>query len=220
MMRRTFDEQLDQLNTELIEMGSLCEEAIAKTAKALLEGDLELAKSVSLLDDDIDQKEKQIETLCLKLLLQQQPVARDLRLISAVLKMITDIERIGDQAHDIAEIILVADLTQAKDISHIGDMARATIQMVNNSIDAFVRRDLELAREVIMSDDTVDDLFTTIRGELLDYIRRDQNHLHGEYVIDLLMIVKYFERIGDHATNIAEWVEFAITGTHKSGKLI
>lgn len=212
MMRSKFDEQLKQLNVELTAMGGLCETAIANAAKALMTGDPKLAENAITIDAQIDDKEREIESLCLKLLLQQQPVARDLRQISSALKMITDMERLGDQAADISEIVTLENIRASESAGHIGDMARATIQMVNSSIEAFVRRDLELSREVIASDDVVDVLFDKVKGEIIEMIRQDR--ADGEHAIDLLMIAKYFERIGDHAVNIAEWVEFSITGVH------
>lgn len=225
-MRSRFDNQLSLLNTELIEMGSFCETVIADAAKALVQGDLELAQKTIEADKRIDQKERDIEALCLKLLLQQQPVARDLRLISAALKMITDMERIGDQAADISEIVLVTDLSIPHNFEHIKDMADATIKMVTESIDAFVERDLVLAKEVIDYDDIVDNLFDEIKVEVIDSIamaKNQQSDIENKEkrtsgAIDILMIAKYFERIGDHATNIAEWVEFSITGKHDSMK--
>ena len=212
-MRRQFDQQLALLNRELIEMGALCEEVIALASKALTEGDPALAARVAPLDTEIDQKERTIESLCLKLLLQQQPVASDLRLISSVLKMITDIERIGDQASDIAEIVTYLSGACGHN-THIDQMAQATIKMVTDSLDAFVRRDLTLAWSVIEYDDVVDRLFDECKSDLIAEIA--QNPEDGERVLDVLMIAKYLERIGDHATNIAEWVEFSITGSHKS----
>ncbi len=217
MMRNHFDEQLESLNNSLIRMGALCESAIANAAKALLDGDQELARRAIEADSEIDQAEREVEALCLKLLLQQQPVARDLRQISSALKMITDMERIGDQASDISEIALSVALDPTTHALHIGEMARATIGMVTDSIDAYVRRDLSLARRVIEEDDTVDSLFVTVKSELLAGLCADPSH--GEASLDLLMIAKYFERIGDHATNIAEWVEFSITGLHKGEEL-
>ncbi|HEY8421277.1 MAG TPA: phosphate signaling complex protein PhoU [Thermoclostridium sp.] len=211
-MRFRFDEQLDNLNQALIQMGSLCEEAIEYSSEALMSGNPELAEKAIRVDEKIDRKEREIENLCMRLLLQQQPVARDLRLISAALKMITDMERIGDQASDISEIIVIANI-HADDTLYIGDMAKSTIKMVSESIDAFVNRDLELAVTVIGYDDVVDELFSKVRYELIKGI--ENREINGEYALDLLMIAKYFERIGDHATNIAEWVEFAITGTHR-----
>ena len=211
-MRNRFDTQLMELNNELIAMGALCENAIASSVKALLTEDLKLAASAICIDQEIDRKEREIESMCLKLLLQQQPVASDLRLISSVLKMITDIERIGDQASDIAEIVTYLPNTCGHN-KHIEEMAQATIKMVTDSLDAFVRRDLSLAWSVIEYDDVVDNLFTECKKDLIAEIA--QNPDDGERVLDILMIAKYLERIGDHATNIAEWVEFSITGTHK-----
>lgn len=212
-MRSKFDMQLANLNKELIEMGALCEQVIALAAKSLSEGDIKTAKKIFPLDDEIDQKERDIESMCLKMLLQQQPVARDLRQISAALKMITDMERIGDQASDIAEIIgFMGERTDRK-CGDIENMARAAIKMVTESVDAYVKQDVEIAKKVIMHDDVVDDYFKKIKTELIEMISKNPDD--GEYAIDLVMIAKYFERIGDHATNIAEWVEFSVTGIHK-----
>ncbi|GAE88460.1 MAG TPA: phosphate signaling complex protein PhoU [Fervidobacterium sp.] len=211
-MRNKFDEQLDLLKTQMIQMGALCEEAIASATKALINGDIELAKKVITTDEDIDHKEKEIESICLKLLLQYQPVARDLRQISSALKMITDMERIGDQAADISEIIMLANIKAANNTSHIADMAKATIKMVTDSIDAYVQQNLKLAKAVIDYDDVVDNLFNDVKADMIRLINEDTEN--GEFAIDLIMISKYFERIGDHATNIAEWVVFSITGKH------
>ena len=211
-MRTRFDEQLALLNKELIEMGALCEEVIAVASRALTQGDLVLAEKVAPLDGQIDEKERTIETLCLRLLLQQQPVARDLRQISAALKMITDMERIGDQAEDIAEIVTFLDGRTAENDELLREMARATIGMVTGSVDAYVKRDLALAERVIAEDDVVDDFFDKVKHELIGKIAQDPSD--GEYALDLLMIAKYFERIGDHAVNIAEWVIFSVTGEH------
>ena len=213
-MRSRFDEQLALLNRELIEMGSLCEEVIALSSRALTEGDRELAAKVAPLDEEIDQKERAIESLCLKLLLQQQPVARDLRQISAALKMITDMERIGDQAEDISEIIIYLDGRTAEHDDLLRSMARATIKMVTESVDAYVKHDTILAEKVIADDDTVDDYFEQVKRALIGKIAANPDD--GEYALDLLMIAKYFERIGDHAVNIAEWVIFSITGVHNA----
>jgi len=212
-MRSRFDEQLALLNKELIEMGALCEEVIALSSKALTAADKELAKKVSPLDAEIDQKERNIESMCLKLLLQQQPVASDLRQISAALKMITDMERIGDQAEDIAEIVCFLDGRSAENDDLMREMAKATIQMVTESVDAFVKHDIMLAKKVIADDDTVDAFFDQVKTKLIKKIGREPSD--GEYALDLLMIAKYFERIGDHAVNIAEWVIFSVTGVHK-----
>ena len=211
-MRNRFDTQLAELNNELISMGALCENAIASAVKALLTGDLKLAAAAVRIDQEIDRKERELESMCLKLLLQQQPVPSDLRLVSSVLKMITDIERIGDQASDIAEIVTYLSGACGHN-QHIEEMAQATIKMVTDSLDAFVRRDLTLAWSVIEYDDVVDDLFAACKKDLIAEIA--DSPVDGERVLDILMIAKYLERIGDHATNIAEWVEFSITGTHK-----
>lgn len=212
-MRSKFDEQLALLNRELIEMGALCEEVIALSSKALTELDKTLAAKVAPLDTEIDQKERTIESMCLKLLLQQQPVARDLRQISAALKMITDMERIGDQAEDIAEIISFIDGHTSENDTLMREMAKAVIQMVTESVAAYVKHDIALAEKVIADDDIVDDYFDSVKKKLIGSIARNPGD--GEYALDILMIAKYFERIGDHATNIAEWVIFSITGVHK-----
>lgn len=212
-MRSHFDEQLAALNKEMIEMGGLCEETIAMAAKALVEGDKELAAQVIPVASGIDHKERDIEARCLRLLLQQQPVAKDLRQISAALKMITDMERIGDQAEDIAEIITFLNDHTIAECTQIADMAQATIRMVTESVDAYVKQDVALAEAVLAHDDVVDEYFDIIKGRLIEMIAQDPSC--GEYALDLLMIAKYFERIGDHATNIAEWVVFSVTGVHK-----
>ena len=212
-MRNRFDEQLFELNREIIEMGAMCEEAIAYAAKALSSGDIALATKVKNNDVAIDQKERDIESCCMKLLLHQQPVARDLRLISATLKMITDMERIGDQAEDIAEIVTFLNGHTMEDMELIEEMARETIEMVTASVDAFVKKDVELAQKVIDQDDIVDDYFSRVKCGVISLVA--ENHADGEFALDLLMIAKYFERIGDHATNIAEWVIYSVTGTHK-----
>ena len=218
-MRSRFDNQLAELNRELIEMGAMCEESIGMALKALMEGDKALAKKVAGLDVAIDQKERSIESMCLKLLLQQQPVARDLRRISASLKMITDMERIGDQTADIADIVIATKSTEEKNLKDINRMAEATVKMVRDSVSAYVQKDLELARKVMDADDEVDDLFDLVKGDLVKFIS-DHKGSAGDEAIDLIMIAKYLERIGDHATNIAEWVEFSITGIHAGGTAI
>ena len=194
-------------------MGAECENIIALSVKALLEGDIVGAKKVKEQGYIIDQMEREIESICLKLLLQQQPVAKDLRGISAALKMITDMERIGDQAEDIAEIITFLGGRTGEEWHDIRIMAEATIKMVTDSIDAYVMQDLNLARSVLDYDDVVDDAFDRVKQTLIKMI--SENAADGEYAVDMLMIAKYFERIGDHATNIAEWVEFSVTGIHK-----
>ena len=216
-MRSRFDQQLALLNRALIEMGALCEEGIALAAKALLTGDVSLAEKVAPLDREIDQKERSIESQCLKLLLQQQPVARDLRQISAALKMITDMERIGDQAEDIAEIVCTVPRHGPETMDIVRKMATSAIQMVTESIEAFVKSDIMLARKVVSDDDIVDGCFDQVKKALIARIAADPGD--GEYAVDLLMIAKYFERIGDHATNIAEWVIFSVTGAHGEGQL-
>ena len=212
-MRNKFDDQLTNLNEMIIDMGTMIENAIKLAIDALVNQDEEKANQAIAYDDEIDEKEKEIEAMCLRLLLQQQPVARDLRAISSALKMITDMERIGDQAADISEITLfLIGETFIKELEHIPMMAAATAKMVTDSIDAYVRMDLELAQSVIDSDDIVDDFFDTIRNDLIELIKKDESN--APQAIDLIMIAKYLERIGDHATNIAEWVVFFITGKH------
>ena len=212
-MRNRFDRQLCQLNDELIEMGELIEKAIEDTIKALVSQDVELANAVINMDDEIDAKEKEIENLCLKLLLQQQPVAKDLRLISSALKMITDMERIGDHATDISEITIeLSSQKYIKKLEHIQQMSKETMVMLVQSIEAFVNKDIDKARSVIEQDDIVDNLFITVKRELIGMIH--ENVDAGEQATDLLMVAKYLERIGDHATNISEWVIFSITGSH------
>ena len=212
-MRNRFDEQLFELNREIIEMGAMCEEAIASASKALTAGDVKLAVKVKENSSGIDQMERAIESRCMKLLLHQQPVARDLRLISAALKMITDMERIGDQAEDIAEIVTFLNGHTMEGVELIEEMARETIEMVTASVDAFVKKDVKLAENVIAQDDVVDDYFSKVKCGIISLIA--ENPADGEFALDLLMIAKYFERIGDHATNIAEWVIYSVTGMHK-----
>ena len=205
--------QLDRMNEMLIEMGELCGKAIANATKAVEAKDLEMAKMVISEDEEIDQLEKDIERLCLKLLLQQQPVARDLRQISAALKMITDMERIGDQAADIAEILISGQIKEMSAHGYLVDMASQTSEMVKKSIQAFVEKDLDMTRKVIVADNDVDQLFDQIKEALITFLAKEQSK--GGEALDMLMIAKYLERIGDHATNIAEWVEFSITGVHR-----
>ncbi len=213
-MRNRFDEQLHQLNHELMDMGSLIEQAISSATKALENQDIEAAQAAIAVDHEVDQKERDIEGLCLKMLLQQQPVARDLRFISAALKMITDMERIGDQAADISELVIyLSKEPYIKELVHLPQMAETAIQMVTGSLDAYVRNDVELARKVMDMDDIIDDMFTVVKNELIELIREKADA--GSQAIDLLMTAKYYERIGDHAQNIAEWVEYALTGRHK-----
>lgn len=211
-MRNRFVEQLFELNREIIEMGAMCEEIIASASKALMTSDLELAKQVKENGSNIDQIERDIEGRCMKLMLHQQPVAKDLRLISAALKIITDMERIGDQAEDIAEIVLSLDGYTLEDDGVIEKMSKTTMQMVSFAVDAFVKKDVEIAQKVIGQDDEVDAYFKQVKRNIIEQIATD--HSDGEVALDLMMVAKYFERIGDHATNIAEWVIYSVTGTH------
>lgn len=212
-MRCKFDEQMALLNKSLIEMGAMSEEVIALASKALTTGNFEPALKAKSLDEEIDRTERDIEALCLKLLLQQQPVAADLRQISAALKMITDMERIGDQASDISEIIESLNGRTGSECKYIGLMAAATIKIVTESVNAFVERDVNSAETAASHDDIVDDYFIKVKESLIKMI--SENPDDGEYALSLLMIAKYFERIGDHAVNIAEWVVFSVTGIHK-----
>lgn len=213
-MRNRFDEQLCRLNNEIIEMGSMCEAAIIETVDALHSGDVELAQKVRANGSSIDQMERVIESRCMKLLLHQQPVARDLRLISAALKMITDMERIGDQAEDIAEIVTFINGRTIDGMELIESMAHEATEMVTLSVDSFVKRDIKLAEQIISRDDVVDNYFAQIKTYIIQMIAK--THDDADLALDLLMIAKYFERIGDHATNIAEWVIYSVTGTHKT----
>lgn len=212
-MRNRFDEQLNELHVELTGMGALCERAIGNTYRVLMEEDRQAAKVIMSADSEINQAEREIESLCMKLLLMQQPVAGDLRRISAALKMITDLERIGDQAADIAEIVDTAHLKAPGEEIPLKQMAEATMKMVTESIDAYVQQDLEIAEKVIKDDDLIDDLFVRTREKLTDLM--ENKAISADYAMDLLMVAKYYERIGDHATNVAEWVVFSITGNHE-----
>ncbi len=210
-MRSRFDKELSELNNELVNMGTLIEQAIQKAVEALVNQNVEEARKAVDYDTEIDKKEKDIENICYKLLLHQQPVAGDLRLITAALKMISDMERIGDQAADISELtIVMAQKPYIKNLEHIRSMAKETMLMVIDSLQAFIDKDIDKAHAVIDHDDIVDDLFCTVKGEIIDIIHK--NPEDGDQATDLLMVAKYFERIGDHATNIAEWVIFSITG--------
>ena len=211
-MRMHFDQQLEELNLELIKMGALCERAIRRAADQLLNEKETESLAVERIEDEINHKERDIENLCMKLLLQQQPVAKDLRMISSALKMISDMERIGDQAQDIADMSRFVKVQEIAHRMNIGKMAEATIKMVTESIDSFVKKDLDSAAAVVKYDDVVDDLFLKVKTELPKLLQQDPQN--AEYYIDLIMVAKYFERIGDHAENIAQWVEYSITGTH------
>lgn len=215
-MRKHFDEQIARLGEEMIAMGAMVERTIEDACEALRLGDVVRARRIMEGDREVDRKEREIEALCLHLLLQQQPVARDLRQISSALKMITDMERIGDQAADISEIVTVMDLTQPRP-EHFSAMAHAAVDMVHRAIDAYVRQDVALARQVMDSDDVVDDLFDRVKGDLAALLREDA--ARSGSVLDMLMIAKYFERIGDHAVNIAEWVAYSVTGLYKGEEL-
>ena len=212
-MRDFFQEQLKDLNRELVKMGADCEEIIALASDSLTGWNEKLAKNVSTIGARIDEGYHTVENICLKLLLRQQPVARDLRVISAAMKMITDMERIGDQAEDIVEIVPFMNAHPDEKFPRIREMAKAAQAMVTEAVDAYVKQDLELARKVMADDDVVDNYFTQIKSGIIDIIAAEP--AHGEYALDLLMIAKYFERIGDHCTNIAEWVEFSVTGIHQ-----
>ena len=212
-MRDFFQEQLNELNRDLVKMGSDCEEIIALASEALTEWNENLAKKVSVIGSRIDEGYRTVENICLKLLLRQQPVARDLRIISAAMKMITDMERIGDQAEDIVEIVPHMNAHADEKFPKIREMAKAAQAMVTEAVDAYVKQNLEMAYTVMKHDDVVDDYFNRVKTGIIGIIAENPND--GEYALDLLMIAKYFERIGDHCTNIAEWVEFSVTGQHK-----
>ena len=212
-MREHFEEELSKLSNALVEMGALCEDAISCAVKYLLKNDAQMKENAAEAEKQIDQKEREIETMCMRLLIQQQPVATDFRMITSALKMISDMERIGDQALDIAEIAeYVPDDIKTK--INIKEMAETTVKMVMNSVDSYVRKDIDIANSVIGLDDTVDALFDKAKSELINVIRTENENAEG--LLDLLMVAKYFERIGDHAENIAEWVIFAVTGNHKA----
>ncbi len=218
-MRIAFDKALEDLNMDLVNMAGMAENAIEKSITALKKQDIILAKQVIQGDNAVDEMERRIEGKCLKLILQQQPVAKDLIFISTALKMITDIERICDQAEDIAEITLRFEgLKYIKEPVHIEQMSEIASDMVRKSIDAHVKHDIELAKTVIDMDDEVDSLFIVVKNELIDLAI--QNKENADQVIDFLMIAKYLERIGDHAVNIAEWVIFSVTGEHKNEKIL
>ena len=212
-MRSRFEKQLLELNKSLIEMGALCEEAIEKVAKALITGDIELAQYVLTNSKSIDHMERDIERLCMTLLLHQQPVAKDLRMITSALRMIKDMERIGDQAEDIAELVILLNGQTIDSVNKIEKMANETAKMVRGSIDAFVNKNLYQARDVLKQDDIVDQLFVELKHDIINLI--SLNQYDGEFGLDILMIAKYLERIGDHATNIAEMVIYSLTGNSK-----
>ena len=216
MTRTRFDEQLEELHVELIKMGSLCEEAISLSAQALEKNEEKTKERVFALETEIDQMEREVETHCMRLLLHQQPVARDLRAISAALKMISDMERIGDQAADIVELVPYIAQSECKNKVDIAEMAKATVSMVTDSVEAFVKKDLKLAEQVIEKDDIVDEMFASIKKKLMELVRSQD--VDAEPALDLLMAAKYFERLGDHAVNVAEWVADSVPGIHKSSE--
>lgn len=216
-MRSNFDKQLDILNDSLIEMGSMCEEAISLAAEMLFKKDLSIRESVISLESEIYQKEREIESLCLKLFVQQQPVAGDLRQISAAMKIITDMKRIGNQASDISDISRYQGDFDYEKCYKIKNMVMTVTQMLTRSIDAYVTKDVSIAEDVVKSDDIVDALFLEVKNDLTGFISKNPDQ--GEFALDLLMICKYLEKIGDHAENIARWVEFSVTGEHKGANL-
>ena len=215
-MRKHFDDQIAQLGEQMMVMGSLVENTIERAIRALQTDDMVEAAAIRDGDHIVDEKEREVEAMCIHMLLQQQPVARDLRQISAALKMVTDMERIGDQAEDIAEIVLFLNGRQSEHDGLLQQMARAAITMVTNSVDAFVKRDTRLAEWVERADDTVDRYFDEVKQSLIEKISKHPED--GAYFLDCLMIAKYFERIADHAVNIAQWVVFSVTGVHKEGE--
>ncbi len=218
-VRNSFNRELELLNMELTNMGKAIETAIDYAEKALFTRDEKLVKTALEYDTEVDHLEQTIETRCLQLLLRQQPVARDLRTISAALKMITDMERIGDQAGDIAEVSLrLPENLDLDRLKNIRAMSKAAAKMVTNAVDAFVTRNLTLAENIMAADDEVDHLFEVVRDELIEIVRLESGDVAA--AVDLLMIAKYFERIGDHAVNIAEWVIYSITGQHKSEEIL
>lgn len=211
-MREYYTAQLETLNTNMIQMGALCEDAISAAIQSLLEDDRTIAKKVTDTELEIDQMERDIERQCMRLLLMQQPVATDLRVVSSALRMIADLERIGDQAFDIADITKSGSFQGFSGKVHIKEMAKAAIHMVTDSVDSYVKQDVQLAKRVTEEDDVVDELFLKVRRELAKLIHTDQNA--SEQALDLLMIAKYLERIGDHAVNVSEWVIYSVTGKH------
>lgn len=211
-MRNRFDQQLEKLNVELVTMGALCEDAVTYAIRALFDRESDMVERAEEAERQIDQMEREIESICMRLLLQQQPVARDLRVISSALKMIGDMERIGDQAADIAEIVKYLKEDEVPNLGHLREMSDFAAGMVTASINSFVRQDLDLARKVILDDDVVDGYFEKVKEALIGIIAEGDRD--GAFLLDILMIAKYIERVGDHATNIAEWVVYSITGTH------
>lgn len=210
-MRSKFDMELERLNTELIQMGALCEDAMEYAVRAIFENDKKLTERAEEAEREIDRMEREIENLCMRLLLRQQPVAKDLRMISSALKMISDMERIGDQAEDIAEIVRYMDDYEIPNPQHLKNMSAFAASMLSSSINAFVQKDVNMARKVITDDDVVDNYFERVKSDLIEEI---EGGARGQFLLDILMIAKYIERVGDHATNIAEWVVYGLTGMH------
>lgn len=208
-MRDKYQEDLEKLNANILKMGKMIEIAIESTIIALMGRDIQAAVTVSENDEAIDNMEREIEGLCMKLLLQQQPVATDLRVITAALKMVTDMERIGDHASDIAELVLQIPDCKYNKMDTITEISTQIINMIHKSIESFINRNYDMAQVVIAQDDIVDNLYHEIKTDLIQKIKKTDD---GEQILDYLLIAKYFERIGDHATNIAKWVVFAITG--------
>ncbi len=211
-MKNRFDQQLEKLNTELVTMGALCEDAITYAINALFERDHEMVKRAEDAEKQLDRMERDIENVCMGLLLQQHPVAKDLRMISSALKMISDMERIGDQAEDIAEIVRYLADEEMPNPHHLKAMSEFAAGMVTSSINSFVKGDLDLAKKVILDDDVVDGYFAKVKEDLINAVAASK--INGQFLLDILMIAKYIERVGDHATNIAEWVVYSITGAH------
>ena len=212
-MRNRFDQQLEKLNVELVTMGALCEDALTYAIRALFDRESDMAERAEEAEKQIDQMEREIEAICMRLLLQQQPVARDLRVISSALKMIGDMERIGDQAADIAEIVKYLDEEEVPNLGHLREMSDFAAGMVTASINSFVRQDLDLARKVILDDDVVDGYFEKVKEALIGLIAEGDRD--GAFLLDVLMVAKYIERIGDHAVNVCEWTKYNETGVHK-----
>lgn len=213
-VRKLFEEELSELKTELVEMCRLTEQMINNAITALVNRDRELGKSVGLADKRVDEYEMDIEKRCMRILLRQQPVAKDFREVSTALKMITDIERFGDQASDIGDLVYTMPVDKyIKKLEHITAMGNLAEKMVRESVDSFISNNEALANEVIALDDKMDDLFLTVKKELIELIKKDG--ANGDQAIELMMVAKYLERIGDHAVNVAEWTKYNETGVHE-----
>ena len=213
-VRKVFEEELTELKTELAEMCRLTEQMISDAITALVKCDRELGKSIGVMDKRVDEYEMAIEKKCMRILLKQQPVAKDFREVSTALKMITDIERFGDQAADIGELVYsMPGEKYIKELTHTKAMGNLAIKMVRESVNSFINNDAKLADEVIALDDKMDELFDTVKTELIELIKKDGNN--GDQGIELMMVAKYLERIGDHAVNVAEWTKYNETGVHQ-----